>query len=83
MTLPPFPVDDQTLDMLSDAIDPDPKHASSSSLWAVCELYSELAGSDPTAVESEHCGVLVMRDPTYHPNDVVRSLVAEIRRLRP
>lgn len=84
--LPPFPVDDSTLDLLSTAVDPwgngDPE-ATTSSVWDLLKLMSEMAGSDTTAVEevvSE--GVVVMRDPLYHEHDVIRALIGEVRRLR-
>lgn len=86
MNLPPFPVDDATLDLLEHALDPrahgDPE-AESSSVWPLLTMMSELGGSDTTAVEEEVSeGVVVMRDPHYHDHDVIRALVAEVRRLR-
>lgn len=97
VTLPPFPVDDATLDMLMAAIDPrshgDPD-AESSSVGNFLVFVSELGGSDTDAVE----GVLdpgdpdlpglagapthLMRDPQYSEHCVMRALVEEIRRLR-
>jgi hypothetical protein len=85
MNLPPFPVDDATLDLLEHALDPrshgDPE-AASSGVWPLLRMMSELAGSDTEAVEEEHDGVRVMRDPHYHDHDVLRALIAEVRRLR-
>lgn len=82
MTLPPFPVDDQTLDMLWSALHPDPDVADRSSVGDLCEFYSQLGGSDTSAVESDDGRVRVMRDPAYHPNDIISALIAEVRRLR-
>jgi hypothetical protein len=79
--LPPFPVDDETLDLLDRALRPD-ETSPVSSLGAFLTFMSEMGGSDPAAVESESDGIRVMRDPSYHPNDLVLALVGEIRRLR-
>lgn len=79
--LPPFPVDDQTLDLLHQAINPGP-HAERSSVLDLCQMYSELAGADLTAVESDEDGIEIMRDPQYHPNDIIVALVDEVRRVR-
>jgi hypothetical protein len=84
--LPPFPVDDSTLDLLSAALDPwahgDPE-AKSSSVWDLLKMMSEMAGSDTTAVEeTTESGMHVMRDPHYHDHDVLKALIAEVRRLR-
>lgn len=71
--LPPFPVDDQTLDLLEAAMNPrehgDPE-AVSSSVWPLLEFMSQLGGSDTRA------------DPQYHDHDVITALIAEVRRLR-
>ncbi|MGE5829657.1 MAG: hypothetical protein ACM30G_15055 [Micromonosporaceae bacterium] len=90
--LPPFPVDDATLGLLEAALDPhghgDPD-AKSTSVWDVLRLYSELGGSDTTAVAEVHddgsdggARIVTMRDPHYHDNDVLASMIAEVRRLR-
>lgn len=91
VTLPPFPVDDSALDMLSTALNPGPD-AERTSLFDLLDLYSELAGSDTTAVDEDdnlnhdgnefHPAVRVMRDPSYSPHDVIAALIAEVRRLR-
>lgn len=76
MNLPPFPVDDQTLDIL----------AQPWGLLHAIDMYSRLAGSDPDAVESVDYiagqEVTVLRDPQYSTQDVIDALSAEIRRLR-
>lgn len=92
MTLPPFPVDDATLDMLMAAIDPwnhGNPDATSSSVWPLLDMMSRLGGSDPRAVEEVlddgsdgGAQVLMMRDPAYHDNDVYTALIGEVRRLR-
>lgn len=86
-TLPPLPVDDVALDLYLAALDPSEGR---SSLGDVLRLYAEMGGSDPEAVEeelflpgnaiSEWCEV--MRDPSYHPHDLIRALIDEVRRLR-
>lgn len=86
MMLPPFPVDDATLDMLEAAIDPraaGDHTADRSSVGTFLEVMSELGGSDTTAVE-EHIddALVLLRDPQYHVNDVITALIGEIRRLR-
>ncbi len=47
--LPPFPVDDETLNMLSMALDPGPE-ADRTSVNEFLELMSQMGGSDTTAV---------------------------------
>ena len=91
--LPPFPVDDSTLDLISLALDPGPD-AERTSLSDLLDLLSRMAGSDPEAVgevlsdgdpyESGRATpeIHLMRDPIYHDHDVIRALVAEVRRLR-
>lgn len=66
---PPFPVDEQTLDLLECAIRPG-EGAEQTSLLDFCKLMSELSasGADP-----EFC---------YHPNDVIGAPLDEVRRLR-
>lgn len=84
--LPPFPVDDGTLDMLEAAIDPrtaGDTTAERSSVGTFLEVMSQLGGSDITAVEEEiNDALTVMRDPQYGVNDVMVALIGEIRRLR-
>lgn len=82
--LPPFPVDDQTLDLLWAALHPweTNEQWERSSLWDLLTLMSQLGGSDTDAVEEEHEGGRTMRDPHYSDHDVIASLIAEVRRLR-
>ncbi len=79
--LPPFPVDDTTLDLLWTAINPGPD-AERTSLGDFLVLMSQMAGSDTQAVEEESDGIRTMRDPQYHHNGVIEALITEIRRLR-
>lgn len=83
-TLPPFPVDDSTLDMVWAAIHPweQDERWERSSLWDLLTLMSQLAGSDTDAVEEEVDGTLLMRDPHYHDHDLISALIVEVRRLR-
>jgi len=81
--LPPFPVDDGTLDLLWTALHPDPAVSERSSVSDLLRMFEEMAGADPTAVEYiTDSGLHMMRDPTYHPNDVIAALITEVRRLR-
>lgn len=82
MTLPPFPTDAQTLDLLESAITGTSGPDGRSSVGDLCVLYSELAGADTAAVESEDDGVVFLRDPQYSTHDVITALVDEVRRLR-
>lgn len=83
MDLPPFPVDDATLDLLWTAIHPDPEVSERSSVSDLLTMFEEMAGADPRAVEYvTDSGLHMMRDPSYHPNDVIAALIAEVRRLR-
>lgn len=84
--LPPFPVDDATLDMLLTAIDPrahGDTEAESSCVGTFLDFMSELAGSDTKAVaEQLDDSTTVMRDRVYSQPDVIIALIAEVRRLR-
>lgn len=80
--LPGFPVDPATLDLLMNAVRPDP-NMPATSLNDFLRLMSELGGSDPNAVAEQTCdNTFVMRDQGYHPNDVIAALIDEVRRLR-
>lgn len=90
--LPPFPVDDATLDLLEAAMNPwehgDPE-ATQSSVWPLLKMLSQLGGSDTEAVEEVvddgsdgGARTVVMRDPQYHEHNVIEALIAEVRRLR-
>lgn len=93
MSIPPFPTDPTTLDLLWIALNP-PEGSERTSVFDVLDMYSRLAGSDPDAVDevieeadpydSGRFGfdIVVLRDPQYHEHDVLRSLITEIRRLR-
>jgi len=87
--LPPFPTDDGTLDLLVMALIPAPD-AERTSLDELLTLLSQMGGSDTDAVASvttmphplipgESVEVDVMRDPTYHPNDVILALIRAVR----
>lgn len=90
--LPPFPVDEGTLDLLMAAMFPrehgDPD-AEQSSVGNFLIFMSELGGSDTRAVEEVvddgsdgRPAMHVMRDPQYHEHSVLEALVLEVRRLR-
>jgi hypothetical protein len=86
--LPPFPVDDGTLDMLMMAVDPwnnGDTTAERSALNDFLALVSALVGIDPDALaddSNENDHVVELRDPQYSHHDVIVALVHEIRRLR-
>lgn len=80
--MPPFPVDEQTLDLLWASMHPDPDTSERTSLWDFCELMSQMAGSDTAAVEADYGTVREMRDPAYSHMDVIDALIIEVRRLR-
>jgi hypothetical protein len=81
--LPDFPVDDETVALVLAAARPDWGTTERSSVMDLCRIYSEMAGSDLTAVaEFVDAEVRVMRDPVYHFTDIIASLAAEVQRLR-
>jgi hypothetical protein len=65
---PSFPVDEETLALLETSISPDGETAEVSSLGSFLEFMGQLGGLGP--------------DEAYHHHDVIRALVAEVRRLR-
>lgn len=66
--LPPFPVDEQTLDLLHHALHPGPD-AQRTSVTDLCEIYGQLAG-----VPADGGG--------YHVNEVLAAVLADLRRVR-
>lgn len=73
----PFPTDDQALAALEVALTPgDDKEFTLSQLL---EVYS---GYDPARSVQVEPDVFVHPDPIYSRDDVIRSLLAEVRRLR-
>jgi hypothetical protein len=86
VSLAPFPVDDTSLDLVMRAINPPPEEqAECSSLYSALEFFSELGGSDTSAVAEEYdddAEVRVLRDPQYSVHCLVSALIEEIRRLR-
>lgn len=90
--LPPFPVDDSTLDLLLTGVTID-EGAERTSLHETLDLISMLGGSDPAKIVASGFmesplgdGSIVpydeLADQFYSPHDVIRALVLEIRRLR-
>ena len=90
--LPPFPVDDATLDLLMAAIDPrshGDTDAEQSNVGSFLEFMAELGGSDTKAIaeviddgSDGGAAIHMMRDQHYHTNNVLEALVTEVRRLR-
>ena len=83
-TLPDFPVDEETLALLDQALDPTATGVSS-----VGALLDLLSGYDPAKVQPvlddegrplQH--IVEYPEPIYHSHDVIRALMAEVRRLR-
>ncbi len=81
MMLPPFPVDDQTLDLIEESLECG-EDKPSTDLYALLQFFSEMAGSDITAIEQTEDGIATLRCPQYSAGDLILALVAEIRRLR-
>lgn len=82
--LPPFPVDDSTLDLIEQAMTVPQQEGDRFSLWPLLDMYSRMAGSDPEAVEEEVAdNIGEMRDPIYTEWDIIEALVKEVRRCRP
>ena len=83
MSLPDFPVDEQSLALLDQALDPwahgDPT-AVSSSLESYLEMMSRLGGAGDAAADEQ--GVTVLAGRQYSADDLIKALVAEVRRLR-
>lgn len=79
-----FPVDDETLALVDQALDPSVTGRSS-----LGELLDLLSGYDPSKVVPliDEDGRVVpdtfeYPEPIYHSHDVIRALVAEVRRYR-
>lgn len=90
--LPPFPVDDSTLDLVWLALNPG-EEAERTSLEELLILMSQMGGSDTDAVEStstmlnpfnpeSFVEMHVMRDQQYHSHDVIRALIVALRKER-
>ena len=93
--LPPFPVDDFTLDQIEHAmagvytIDDDGEHRLIGAEFSFNQLLDFLSGYDERKLtqavnqyDTPIPDVFEYPDAIYHPNDVIRALVAEVRRLR-
>ena len=95
--LPPFPVDDGTLNVIRDAldrvvveVDADGNHTYGGSPFGLHDVLNLLSGCDPTllvqAVNEYDQPIPDMYDyqggPIYHMHDLIRALLAEIQRLR-
>lgn len=76
--LPEFPTDEATLALLDLALNPRPNSERSS----LGELLEMLSGYDPSKLIQINDAWVEYPEPTYHPHDVIRALVAEVRRLR-
>ena len=95
-TLPPFPVDDVTLLAVEHALDTtlsyndDGELVNVGSDYSMSQLLDMLSGVDPSKWQPAHDddgyeipdAVEYTGGPIYHTNDVIRALIAEVRRLR-
>jgi hypothetical protein len=93
--LPPFPVDDDMLDRLEHALNTtvDPQHLDERGRWlrvggeyTLSELLDFYSGYDKSKLipvgPADLTDTFEYPDPIYHPSDVIRALVAEVRKLR-
>ncbi|HZQ33706.1 MAG TPA: hypothetical protein VFB19_18490 [Mycobacterium sp.] len=95
-TLPPFPVDDFTLDQIEHALggslgfaDGDPEPHLVGADFSLSALLDFLSGYDESRLvqavneyDTPIPDTFEYPDPIYHVNDVLRALIAEVRRLR-
>jgi hypothetical protein len=86
--MPPFPVDDGTLDLLWGALHPEPG-AERTSLWDFLEFMSQMGGSDIVAIShvdrytpDGQPWSYTLRDPQYTDHCVITALIEEVRRVR-
>lgn len=91
-----FPVDDFTLDRVEEALntslgDRDPvtgRHERVGGEFTLSQLLDFYSGYDPTKIKQlsepgdEPEVVEYVGGSVYHPHDVIRALIAEVRRLR-
>lgn len=75
--LPPLPTDDIALDLYWSALHPGPD-ARHTSITSLLKMYAELAGADL----GDDCQDPDLRDPCYHPNDLVSALILALREAR-
>jgi hypothetical protein len=89
-TLPSFPVDDVMLDAVEHAlggaytVDPDGTHRLVGAAYSLSHLLDFLAGYEPEATVPLSDGPIVeyVGGVLYRPDDIIRALIAEVRRLR-
>lgn len=90
-----FPVDDFTLDQIEHAldgaytVDPDGTQTLVGADFSLSQLLDFLSGYDPSRLaqavndyDTPIPDVFEYPDAVYHPNDVIRALITEVRRLR-
>lgn len=84
----PFPVDDLTLSALEHAldaayeVDDEGTHTVVGAEFNLTQLLDFLSGYDPADTASLHGNVSEHTQPLYTRDDVIRALIAEVRRLR-
>lgn len=86
---PPFPVDDFTLDQIEHAlggaysVTEDGTHTLVGADFSLTQLLDFLSGFDPARLEpTDDPDTFVYDGAVYHEDDVIRALIAEVRRLR-
>lgn len=77
--LPPFPVDDTTLDLLDQALD---ARVDVNPELLMPKLLDFLSGYDPSKVEEGPDGIDYYPGEVYSRDSVIRALIDEVRRLR-
>lgn len=87
MTLPPFPVDDVTIDLLDHACRGafDEEGGVVGADMTVQQLLDFLSGpseTDPVGSIEVAVPIYVRREPAYSETDVIRALIAHIRTLQ-
>lgn len=83
-----LPVDDVTLEAVEHALgsmltlDDDGQPVRVGADYSLPDLLDFLAGHDASDGYEDPDGIWVCHQPTYHPNQLIGALVAEVRRLR-
>ena len=84
--LAPFPVTDSILDLVEHALNGalDDNHELVGAEFSLHQLLDFLSGYDPAKVEQIGEDIYkYVGGPLYHYTDIIRALIAEVRRLRP
>lgn len=84
VSLPPFPVDDDVLDRIEEAMNTrlDGENRPVGGEFTLPRLLDFYSGYDPTKEIEIDEHISEYPDPLYHRDDVISALIAEVRRLR-